>query len=323
MSEIIQGMGAGSDVYSYGTSGTAWTWGAEVLADAMRIFWDGGTRKAYLPTVSNGVTKLFAYDEASDSWSLQWDSPSTVGGGTGGGAQYDSAAYYPDAARLYWLPVYAERVVRWTGAWTGTWGVPGWAVATGQVTTGDNTSAPQGLTLHPDLYGSGDAGLVQVRGGAIRAWRASSGGAGAWTTVASLPRSVVNYSSGVYCPSLNGCLVSLGDDSLDAWLVRPGPSATKLVTTLPVYCSSAPGKQSRLVRTPSGTAAILENATARRVWRLNPVSYQWELQPYTHLLRGTSDVWPVAYVDTYGAYMTLKQINATVTQLLWLPPAGF
>lgn len=328
---LVPGSGATSYAsFAIPTYGTLSGLTGDGLDWNIRMHWDATNLYAYLMYKAANQTNAFRlvrYAAATNTWSIIHSGGFPVGGGTGTGHAYDSSALDPATGDYYYLPLYAENVIRWTGTT--------WVSATGNVTGGTGSaSSVRNVTWHPNLYGTGDGGLVSARSSAsVRAWRKSSGASGSWVAIGSMPYSSVVDTQGVYCSGLDQAILSCGTTGLACLRVVPGttPTVVRNGYDLPTPCTAnATGgdpNMSRLIQTPSGSVAVLESASPQRVWRLNTSTFAWELQSFSHPLRNINASWPTAYVSTYGIYMAMRESNDSGTSLpsclLWRPPSGF
>lgn len=292
-----------------------------------RITWDSVRLKAHLiwkAANKDGEFKYVQYDAATNVWTKLHDGPIAAGGASESGHAYDNHTIDEVDGTFYYQPLGSENTVKWNGS--------AWEACTGNVTGGTGqASTPRQSTLHPNLYGTGDPGLVTARGSSqVRAWRKSSGPSGSWNVIGSMVTVSTDHSQAVYSPALDSLIITSGVTDTNVVRVASGPTVTTSVQNLPVKCSAnataSDTNMSRLVRTPSGTVAIFESASPYRVWRLNTSTLLWELQSYTHPLRNINSSWPTAYVSNYGIYMALRESvsdgSAIPSCRLWRPPAG-
>lgn len=302
-------------------------WCARGHWDPINLRWMIVCKAAESTTTGLEPHNLFQFDAAANTVTLPFSSR-TLPTGSGTGHGYDSACMDPATGDLYFVPYDGDYVIRWTGS--------DWVKATGAVTNsgGAESGGPFGFSWHPNLYGTGDGGIVEIRNSNARAWRKSAGASSNFAAIGTLPYSNIQYSQGVYCSALDATVASAGTAGLACFRVDGGttPVASRMPFDLPIRCSSSSGDAnlSRLFPTPSGSVAIFESADAARVWRLNTATLQWELQTYTHPLRFAANTtspssWPTIFVSTYGVYWAVRESNSgnsTPNSLLWRCPAS-
>lgn len=302
---------------------------------AARWMWDSVRNRGWWMTktaesAGSPPYKLFRYEGSTDTWTKPFDERAALGGGTGTGHCNDGGALDEATGDFYFLPLYAENVVKWNGS--------GWTVATGNVTayspTQANDSYPNALCWHPNLYGAGDGGLVTSFYYKLNAWRKSSGSAAHFVQLPATPTnpdlpSRQSYNQAVYCPAFDGVIMTAGTSSQACHLITPGPTVTRIQDT-PVVVSVAANvtsNMSRLFATPTGTAAIFEYGGQRRVWQYVHSAQQWALQDgLTHPLSlpGSAEgAWPTAFISDLGIYWALRMVNggnSPPDSLIWRPP---
>lgn len=307
----------------------------DILDWCVRWHWDAAREVAWLicKRAEDGNLpphRLYKYVASTNTFTLEYSARLTDGGASGTGHGYDNATVDPATGDFYFLANSAENVLKWNGS--------GWTVATGNVTGGTGAaSSVRGIHWHPNLYGTGDGGLVQMRGANMRAWRKSTGASGLWPVIYNpLPYTALQYNQGVFCEALGELVMTCGNYGLELFRTARGstPTGVQMPFNLPVICSSTQSNSdadmSRLVQTPSGSLAVLESADAARVWRMNTTTFQWELQSFTHPLRLSSNSspasWPTMFVSTYGVYWAIRENNggnSLPSSILWRPPNGF
>lgn len=184
-------------------------------------FFDAANGRGHLLYKSPGATtdyKHAIYDEATDTWSGP-----TVFNAQALGHIYGSTAFDPATGDLYFQSYGEKKVRRWTAA-TQSWD---FETATFAIAN-TNTHPYSSLVWHPNLFGSGDGGLVLDCGYGtqpIVAWRKSTN---TWSTVKANPTGTAGYTGvGAYLPALDAALVGGSNNASAAGiLVGPGPADT-------------------------------------------------------------------------------------------------
>lgn len=260
------------------------------------------------------------YDAATNTWT------GTVYGGSELGHVYDSIAYDPAAGDLYTGTWASEAIKKWTfGAALDTWTDPV-STSTQELTSGVQPA----MCWHPNLFGSGDGGLVvmsEATGGGtgrLVAWRKSTD---AWSVIADTSHAVSSY------PMRGGmCYVPTGDYVIAAFTPSVGGNtytvpagsggslgAVSTIDDVPISCfaNDEGSNVGVLLADPSGAngAYILEKLGTSRVWKKNGAA--WDLQGFTHPLESSNGFWIVASCDPLGVFMRMAQDSAT--SKVWKP----
>lgn len=337
LDQLIATLTPGYGPESYGDLNYSWPGDTGAfLAWFVRGHWVAGTGKLYwfCKAAGNGLPyRLYQYDEATNQITRLFYAAGPIPGtfGTDGGHGYDVSTLLDD--ELYVMPIYSEAAAKWNGST--------FVQATGQWTSA--ISSARALCAHPNLYGAGQPGLVTCFTGQLRTWKKAGGTGLQWAGLGQLKDGSTNISpadsQACYSPTFDAVLYTGGTTAPGlAWFVSGGATPSYSLAQglpVPVHVNSSP--INRLVRTRTGTLAILEsNQTGvgtGQVFRMSEnAARNWTLLPWKHPLSGGTDTangannFPVTWLGSKGVFLSLiEQNNGNSPPKLraWMPPLDF
>lgn len=338
LAQAVASLSAGQSALFNGTnglsssntiSGNVLTWQARAHYDEVRkqIYFVGKSAQS-----QGGFGRFMIYDEAADSWTA--DLPSFLDGAVLGHV-YDAHTYDWATGDVY-FPQYGTKLVRkWTqGSALTSWNLDAASNFTFASTfnggTGEHAAA-----WHPNLYGTGDGGLVimgQVNAGTatIFAWRKSTN---TWASLGTTPASgTIDRATALYCRGLNAVILTTGSQ-LSAFRVDAGPTLTRIDDTPVLFGFPNVGSVGGVVvDSPFEDAtvyALEKHTTGRRVWKLTG-STSWTLQSgvaHTFVSNDSAAInWvaaPLYGLQSAGGrrgIMSIERTGTTVRTRIWIPP---
>lgn len=296
-----------------------------------RFFYDEQRRRAYLLGKKEGGGSntywLMRYEESTNSWTY-------AGSGNESGHVYESIGFDPATAELY------------TGIWNGdrlkkiapNVSLTAWTTAATSAASSAFTGSVQtALAWHPNLFGSGDGGVVALSGGGstgkVVAWRKSTN---TWLDVAGTTWSSTDGNGAAYTGAV--LYVSGGDFCIATSPASKGGKTFRIsagsggtvgaatqVANVPVPCTYSNGYGQvvgMLMDDPSGGATpyILEKGGSNRVWKYS--AGNWAAKSYEHPFpNGASDgsyTWAVAACHPLGVFWCRSAASSTPSRL-WRP----
>jgi hypothetical protein len=296
---------------------------------ANRFYYDHKNARAHLlgkEAASQGSERSnCVYDAASNSWRY------VIYGGDEAGHIYESFTYDPDRGTVY--------VGRWgsspTPIQTWNWGaaLDSWSTTRTAPWSFSSTNSTQPVSgWHPNLFGSGDGGLIAIRlvsGSNVElvAYRRSTD---TWSSIAGSSSEASGGSPQLgaieYVRGAGFAIATFATGStfrINAGSNGQTASAVQ-ISNPPIACRHAGGTNNVgiLIDDPSGgpNAYILEKGGSNRVWR-----YQnggWTQRSYTHPLpagSATTDTnWVVASAYPLGVFWG-RNNRTSSPSLLWRP----
>lgn len=200
-------------------------------------------------------------------------------------------AFDPDTGDYYFIQVNQKTIWRFVRAdWDGV--TPNWVESSngGDTLFSQNTSGHGGMGWHPNLFGSGQGGVVVRASRWAAAWKKSDD---SWQAASSNydPSDAnalhSNGGQGIYFPNLDAVIVGTGDDEgngnpLQRFNAGSGGSPTTSPVTLadtPVEVRGKSGSSNyaHLVLDPANPAhmLLLERLSPYRVWRSTDYGVSW------------------------------------------------
>lgn len=325
-----------------GTFGISW--------QGVTAWWDAGNLEFQFSAKaqSGGAYSHWIYSAATDSWrSTTTDLiPGALGHVWNVGFDINTGDYYYLAQNaseefVRYMDRSAEAGAGQTNSpWTQT------ATATPDDIRG---GSPEGCVhFHPNLYGSGDGGLILWGLTFMSAWRQSTD---TWTRLAGYGGSASPYWSqsnggGIYLPGYDRLVMGTGfsasaqsprfmvveagsGGSLEAnspnFALHSPPAAVEKV----INSTSAALPWGKLVVDPANDSRlmILEAGPPHRVWTdTSGGEGPWALESYTHpfaanlpLSSGDAGSWTVGHCLTYGVLWGMAYNGTTSQSILWKP----
>lgn len=197
---------------------------------------------------SGNPYRLQTYSLSSNTWTSAYSVSSDIG------HIYGNNALDPATGDGYQQRWGNNQLLRYDGA-SGAMSFPP-PSTTGLTLSTSVDAAPQnGLGWHPNLYGSGDGGLVLATQSRLVAWRKSTN---TWATIETHSNhNNLYYGQAAYLPGSDR-LVFISQTSQPIRYITPGPVVTSASNTLPINVQAGgSGDRNHLIRHPSNTGKLL------------------------------------------------------------------
>ncbi len=234
---------------------------------------------------------------------------------------YDNSAIDPATGDVY-LAIQSENVIRRGTYSTGSWD---FTTVTGTYANASFTSPPNGLAWHPNLYGSGDGGLLIGTRQHPWAWRKST----------NTFEQVVVSGQGVH-GSTSGPGFYVAADDVAYIMGGAGPTyrfpagsggslgaPVDVSANLPInlVIGGGSGSHARMIEDPKGTGHlyILEANGTARVWKSTDQSANWTLQGFTHPMESGSNFAGLTVILPYKVILGTQHQAEANASLLWKP----
>lgn len=306
---LVAGSGSVSSSWTDFNRSPSWYSSDSATWQTATVYYDP-TRKyvhAVGKVASTNPYEHYVYNENTDSWGSNTINQS-------GSGHFWCTAFDPSEGAYYFA---------WNGSDLINKYVPGsgWSEIADSPTSGYFA----GMGWHPNLFGSGDGGLVVVANTRTMAWRRSTN---AWTTIQSgLADAGYNGGSGAWDSVNDKVWVGTGNSGRAAIVSAGsggsvGSASTPSNPPLLVYGGGEGDSTNKVIPHPytAGKLLLLASNTSA-VYQSTNSGAAWSSAGYTHPFVTGNGQWTCGPIPAYGVIWQLSSPSRGSRSRLWKPPA--
>jgi hypothetical protein len=309
LGQAAQALSVGGSV-AFGT-GPVWKYRDAVTWQTATIYYDPTRKLVHAVGKEHGGTyEHYVYNESSNSWGGN-TAPSDFLVGHYWNTCFDPAegAYY--FALNGYNPIYKY--------------VPGSGWSTIANAPASVSAGFAGIGWHPNLYGTGDGGIVLVEQTYTHAWRRSKN---TWQTIQSgQSNASYNGGSGAWDSVNNRVWVGTGMSNRAA-IVNAGSGgtigsvSTSTSSPIGVYGGGESSGGGKVIAHPyTAGKFLLLAADSYSVWSSTNSGASWSSAGYSHPFSANGGQWTCGPIPAYGVVWGLASPGPGSMSRLWKPPA--